>query len=66
MLAGCVSAEPQVEGCRVDLLGCRVIDEPETGAKLIKALYELTAVPFAAADASLGDFMLATFMEVCE
>jgi hypothetical protein len=63
VVAGCVSTNANREGCRVDLLGCRVIDEPQKGAALMRELWSTTSVPFAAADKSLGNFMLATFLE---
>jgi hypothetical protein len=51
------------EGCRVDLIGCHVLDEPAKGAELLRDLWHITSVPFAAADDCLGRYMLGTFLE---
>ncbi len=63
VIAGCVVASGMQDGRRVDLLGCRVCEAPREGAALLKELWTLTAVPFAASDDALGGYMLATFME---
>ena len=57
VLSGCVSSGGS-DGRRVDLLSCRVVEAPREGAALLKALWELTAVPFAAADNALGGGMV--------
>ncbi|KXZ49193.1 hypothetical protein GPECTOR_22g783 [Gonium pectorale] len=63
VLAGCVALSGTADGRRVDLLGCRVVEAPREGAALLKELWNLTTVPFAAADDALGGYMLCTFME---
>lgn len=63
VLAGCVALSGAADGRRVDLLGCRVVEAPRQGAALLKELWNLTTVPFAAADDALGGYMLSTFME---
>ncbi|KAG2482802.1 hypothetical protein HYH03_018292 [Edaphochlamys debaryana] len=63
VLAGCVALSGTADGRRIDLLGCRVCEAPREGAQLLKELWNLTTVPFAAADDALGGFMLSTFME---
>ncbi|GLC66131.1 hypothetical protein PLESTF_000388200 [Pleodorina starrii] len=64
VLAGCVALSGGGgDGRRVDLLGCRVVEDPRIGAALLKELWNLTTVPFAAADDALGGYMLCTFME---
>lgn len=39
------------------------MEAPREGAALLKQLWALTAVPFAAADNALGGYLLATFLE---
>ena len=56
VLSGCLSATPSNGGRRVDLLGCRVVEAPREGASLLRDLWVLTAVPFAAADDALGGY----------
>lgn len=63
VLAGCVTPNGVNDGRRIDLLGCRVVEAPRDGAALLKELWRLTAVPFAAADDAMGGYMLSTFME---
>ncbi|GLI62112.1 hypothetical protein VaNZ11_004645 [Volvox africanus] len=63
VLAGCVALSGTADGRRVDLLGCRIVEAPREGAALLKELWNLTTVPFAAADDALGGYMLCTFME---
>ncbi|EFJ49749.1 hypothetical protein VOLCADRAFT_89515 [Volvox carteri f. nagariensis] len=63
VLAGCVALSGTSDGRRIDLLGCRVVEAPREGAALLKELWNLTTVPFAAADDALGGYMLCTFME---
>ncbi|GIL75161.1 hypothetical protein Vretimale_7844 [Volvox reticuliferus] len=63
VLAGCVALSSAADGRRVDLLGCRIVEAPREGAALLKELWNLTTVPFAAADDALGGYMLCTFME---
>jgi len=53
LLSSCVSPSGS-DGRRVDLIGCRVVEAPREGAALLKALWDLTAIPFAAADDALG------------
>ncbi|KAG1679780.1 hypothetical protein FOA52_012691 [Chlamydomonas sp. UWO 241] len=60
---GCVAAKAGRDGRRVDLLGSRVLEAPREGAGLLKELWAMTAVPFAAADDARSGFMLSTFME---
>ena len=63
VLSGCVRPDSMGGGCRVDLIGCRVVEAPVDGAALLKQLWSFTAVPFAAADDALGGFLLSTFLE---
>ncbi|GFR52147.1 hypothetical protein Agub_g14662 [Astrephomene gubernaculifera] len=63
VLSGCVALSGTADGRRIDLLGCRVVEAPREGAALLKELWNLTTVPFAAADDALGGYMLCTFME---
>ncbi|GIL51045.1 hypothetical protein Vafri_7151 [Volvox africanus] len=63
VLAGCVALSGTADGRRIDLLGCRIVEAPREGAALLKELWNLTTVPFAAADDALGGYMLCTFME---
>eukprot|EP00198_Chlamydomonas_reinhardtii_P001931 XP_001691267.1 predicted protein [Chlamydomonas reinhardtii] len=63
VLAGCVALSGTADGRRIDLLGCRLVEAPREGAALLRELWNLTTVPFAAADDALGGYMLSTFME---
>lgn len=64
VVAGCVqTAAGGYDGRRVDLLGCRVVEAPREGAALLKELWALTSVPFAASDDALSGYQLATFLE---
>ncbi|KAG2428984.1 hypothetical protein HXX76_011228 [Chlamydomonas incerta] len=63
VMAGCVALSGTADGRRIDLLGCRLVEAPREGAALLRELWNLTTVPFAAADDALGGYMLSTFME---
>lgn len=48
VLAGCVALSGTADGRRIDLLGCRLVEAPREGAALLRELWNLTTVPFAA------------------
>ena len=58
VLSGCVvNAEM---GPQIDLIGCRVVEDPKKGAELLRMLSDLISVPFTASDDAIGGCLLYT------
>eukprot|EP00798_Chlamydomonas_sp_ICE-L_P012501 gene12501-15715_t len=49
--------------CRIDLLGCRVMEELQLAAALLRDLQKLTNVAFAASDDPISHYRLSTVIE---
>eukprot|EP00798_Chlamydomonas_sp_ICE-L_P021052 gene21052-27928_t len=49
--------------CRIDLIGCRVMEDPEAGLALLKALHALTEVQFSASDDPTTSYSLKTYLD---